>query len=133
MTVDKATGGTEATKSEDTKTEAALTQSKGTEKISVSVATIENEAEKILDEARIKSNDILLKSREEANRITGVALELGEVASEREKIIKAAQSEASQKLKNAKVEASRIKDTIGGKENSIVKRLVEMVTGTGAK
>ncbi len=54
MTADKATGDTEATKSEGTKTEAALTQSKGTEKISVSVATIENEAEKILDEARIQ-------------------------------------------------------------------------------
>ncbi len=79
------------------------------------------------------SNDILLKSREEANRITGAALELGEVESEREKIIKAAQSEASHKLENSKVEASRIKDTIGSKGNSIVKRLVEMVTGTGAK
>ena len=137
MTADKATGGTEATKVESTKVmeekQSTVTQGKETEKLSVSVAAVEKEANKILDAARIKSTDILIKSREEVNRITSASLELGEVESEREKIIKVAQDEATHKLKNSKAEASRIRENIGDKETSIVKRLVEMVTGTGAK
>ena len=116
-----------------TSTEASTMQGKETGKISVSIEAVESEADKILDEARVKANDILLKAREEANKIVNSSLSLTEVEAEKENIIRAARDEASRKLEKSKVESSRIKTALGGKEDSIVKQLVEMVTGTGAK
>lgn len=104
-----------------------------TSKISVSVETVEKEADKILDEARIKSNDILLKAREEVNRIANSSLVLAEVEVEKEKIIKAARDDARKKLQASKTESSRIKTAIGNKEDNIVKQLIQMVTGAEAK
>lgn len=102
-------------------------------KISISVEAVEKEADKILDEARVKSNDILLKAREEVNKIANSSFIRTEMEVEKDKIIKAARDDASIKLKESKIESSRIKTAIGDKEDNIVKRLVGMVTGARAK
>ncbi len=135
MTAENNTGAeaSENAKKMNVKMETKAAQSQETGGISISVEAIESEADKILDEARIKSNDILLKAREEANKIANSGLALNEAEAEKENLIKAAQEEAKRRLDKSKAEASRIKTALGGKEDSIVKQLIEMVTGAGSR
>ena len=99
------------------------------EEMSSSVETIEVEAERILEEARNRANEILLKANEEANKILSSELPMDEVKAECEKIIRKAREEADKKVEDSKKKAAEIKTEIGNKVDKITERIVSNITG----
>ena len=83
-----------------------------TEAIGSSVKTIEVEAEKILESAKNKANEILLKAREESERIVSAELSLDEIKNQCSKIIDTANKEANELVEVSKKKAQEIKTTI---------------------
>ncbi|MFC1897692.1 hypothetical protein ACFLX8_03895 [Chloroflexota bacterium] len=99
------------------------------EEITSNVETIEVEAKRILEEARNKANEILLKANEAANKTTSHDLPLDEVKAECEHITHQAREEADKKVEDSKKKASEIKSEISKKGNKIIERIVNNVTG----
>ena len=100
-----------------------------TEEMTSNVETIEVEAERILEEARSKANEILLKANEEASKILSSKLPMDEVKAECERIIHKAREEADKKVENSREKASEIKTEVGNKADKITKRIVSNITG----
>lgn len=99
------------------------------EEMTSGVETIEVEAEKMLEEARSRANEILLKANEEASKILSSKLPMDEVEAECERIIHKARGEADKKVEEAKKKASEIKTEVGNKADKITKRIVSNITG----
>jgi len=97
--------------------------------ITSSVETIEVEAEKILEEARSKAKEILLKANEETNKILSSELPMDEVKAECERIIHKARGEADKKVEDSRKKASEIKAEVGNKVDKITERIVSNITG----
>ncbi len=100
-----------------------------TEEMTSSVETIEIEAERILEEARNRANEILLKANEEASKILSSKLPMDEVKTECERIIHKARGEADKKVEEAKKKTSEIKTEVGNKVDKITKHMVSNITG----
>jgi len=101
------------------------------EEITSGVETIEVKAEKILEEAQSKANEILLKANEETSKILSAKLPMDEVEAECKRIIAKAREEADKKVKDSRGKASGIKTTVGNKAAKITKRIVSNITGAG--
>ena len=99
------------------------------EEVTSSVETIEVEAERMLEEARGKANEILLKANEEASKILSSKLPMDEVKAECQKIIHKAREEADKKVKESRERASEIKTEVGNKVDKITERIVSNITG----
>ena len=99
------------------------------EEMTSSVETIEVEAERILEEARSKANEILLKANEEANKILSSELPMDEVEAECQKIIHKAREEADKKVEDSRKKAAEIKTEVGNKVDKITERIVSIITG----
>ena len=99
------------------------------EEMTSSVETIEVEAERMLEEARGKANEILLKANEEANKILSSKLPMDEVKAECEQIIYKAREEADKKVEDSRQKASEIKAEVGNKVDKITERIVINITG----
>ena len=99
------------------------------EEMTSSVETIEVEAERILEEARNRASEILLKANEEANKILSSDLPMDEVKAECQKIIHKAREEAGKRAEDSKNKASGIKTEIGKKVDTITKHIVSNITG----
>lgn len=97
--------------------------------ISKSVEDIESEAEKILEEARIKANKILLKGKEEAKGILSSQLPMDEVKTECHQIVRNAEIEADKKDKVTTNKAFEIITNADKKTDGVVKRIVSIVIG----
>ncbi len=100
-----------------------------TEEMTINIETIEVEAERILEEARSKANEILLKTNEEASKILSSKLPMDEVKTECERIIHKARGEADKKVEEAKKKTSEIKTEVGNKVNKITESIVSNITG----
>jgi len=103
------------------------------EEMTSGVETIEVEAEKTLEEARSKANEILLKANEEANKILSSELPMDEVDAECQQIMRKAREEADKKVEDAKKKASEIKAEVGNKVDKIIKRIVSNITGAALR
>ena len=103
------------------------------EEITSSVETIEIEAEKMLEEARNRASEIILKAKEEANRMLTSEMSLNEVKKECEQILDKAREKADQDAEEGKKEASRIKINAEKKVGKIMERIVNIVTGVDLK
>jgi len=101
------------------------------EEMTSGVETIEVEAEKMLEAARSKANEILLKANEEASKILSAKLPMDEVETECERIIAKAREEADKKVKDSRGKASEIKTEVGNKADKITRRIVSNITGAG--
>jgi len=99
------------------------------EKITSSVETIEIEAEKILEEARSRANEILLKASEETNQILSSELPMDEIKTDCEQIIRKAREEANQNVEDSKKKASEIRAAVGKKVEKITERIVSIIIG----
>ena len=99
------------------------------EEITGSVETIEVEAEKILDEARIRANEIILKAKEEAARILASRVPLDDVKKECEQILNEAREKANKEVEESKKRASEIESSAGKKVGKITERIVNIITG----
>lgn len=97
------------------------------------IKAIEAEAEKILESARKRGNEILLKATEEASRIISTDLTMGEVKAECEEIVRKAKEEADRKVEDSRKKASKIKADAENKVNGIADRMVNIITGANSK
>ena len=97
--------------------------------IASSVEAIESEAERILEEARVRANEILLEAKEETRRILSAELPMDEVKTERDKIIHKAGIESDEKIKASEEKASEVSANAAKKAEGIVDLIVSIVTG----
>ena len=103
------------------------------EKVTSNVETIEVEAEKLLESARSRANEILLKAKEEAKKISSSAMPMDEVKKEGEGIISKAREEANKKIEDSLLKSSELKTRADEKVDKIVKRIVSIVTGATSR
>jgi F0F1-type ATP synthase membrane subunit b/b' len=94
-----------------------------------SVEALEGEAEKILEEAKARANQIILDSREEAKKIVSSQPALDEVKAECEKIVGKAKVEADKTLIDSEKKAAEIRANAGKKAKEITELLVNIVRG----
>jgi len=99
------------------------------EEVTSSVETIEVEAEKILESARSRANEILLKAKDEAKKISSSELPMDEVKTECESITRKAREEANKKTEASLLESSEVRARAGEKVGGVVKRMVNIITG----
>jgi vacuolar-type H+-ATPase subunit H len=103
------------------------------EEVNSNVETIEVEAEKLLESARSRANEILLKAKEEAKKISSSELPMDEVKGECDGIIRRAREEANKRIEESILESSELKTIANEKVEKIVKRLVSIVTGVTSR
>jgi vacuolar-type H+-ATPase subunit H len=99
------------------------------EELTNSVEAMEIAAEKMLEEARITANGILIEAKEEAKKILSSELPLDEVRTEYDKIIGKARAEADDKIKDAEKTAAEISINADRKVKEITELVVNIVTG----
>ena len=99
------------------------------EKIKSSVQAIEEDAEKILKEARNEANKIIAQANEDVKKIINSKLPKDQVQSEYDKIISKAKKDAKKKIDEAKEKTSEIQTETGKKMDEIVQRIVAIITG----
>ncbi len=104
-----------------------------TEEMTSSVETIEIEAEKMLEEARSRANEILRKANEEASKILLTKMPLDEVKTECEQIVNKATKEADQEIEESKRKAAEIKTASNKKVEGIAKRIAGVITGAKSR
>ena len=97
--------------------------------ITNSVEALEVEAEKILEEAKTRASEILLKAREEAKKIVSSQLSLDEIKPECDDIVSKARSEADEKIKDSEKKATEIGINADKKVKEITELVVNIVTG----
>ena len=103
------------------------------EKVTSSIENIEVEAEKLLESARSKANEILLKASEESQQILSSELPMDEVKAECQKIVDKARKEADSKVEDSKSKAQEIKAEASKKVEGIVQRMLNIVTGAESR
>ena len=100
-----------------------------TKEITHDVEALEVEAEKILEEARTRANQILLEAREEAKKMLSSQLPLDEVKTECDNIINKARAEADEKTKDSEKKAAEIGINADRKVKELTELVVNIVTG----
>ena len=96
------------------------------------IETIEAEAEKILESARSRANEIL-KGKEEASRILSSDLPMGEVEVECQEIVHKATEEAQRTGEDSKKKAAQIRRDAENKVVKIAERMASIVTGARSR
>lgn len=97
---------------------------------STSVEQIEAEAEKIIQQARVKAAEIIVKAKEEANQVLNRELPLDNVKAECTKIINEADKEAGIRIHNTGKDVANIKSSAVKNLDKIAKNMAAMVMGT---
>jgi vacuolar-type H+-ATPase subunit H len=93
------------------------------------VEALEVEAEKILEEAKTRANQILLEAREEAKKMLSSQLPLDEVKTECANIINKARAEADEKIRDSEKKATEIGVNADKKVKELTELVVNIVTG----
>ncbi len=93
------------------------------------VEALEVEAEKILEEAKARANQILLAAREEAKKLLSSQLPLDEVKTQCDNIINKAKAEADEKIKDSENKAAEIGINADKKVKELTELVVNIVTG----
>ena len=99
------------------------------EELTNSVEAMEIAAEKMLEEARITANGILIEAKEEAMKILSSQLPLDEVKTECDKVVSNARAEADKKIKDSEKKAAEISINADRKVKEITELVVNIVTG----
>ncbi len=94
-----------------------------------SVQAMEAEAAKVLEEARSKASDILLKAREEARSMSFAELPLDDVKAECDRMVKDAEQKAATDIQQAEKQADDIRSSAGVKTDQYTKLMVSIVRG----
>lgn len=103
------------------------------EKVTSGIETIEVEAEKLLESARSKANEILLKANEESQQILSSELSVDEVKAECQEIVRKAREEADSKVEDSRQKAQEIKLEANKKVEGIVQRMLNIITGVESR
>ncbi|MDH4068403.1 MAG: hypothetical protein OEU97_05715 [Dehalococcoidia bacterium] len=97
--------------------------------ITSDVEALEVEAEKMLEGAKTRANEIILEAKEEAKRMLASQLPLDEVKTECEKIVGTAKAEADKKIQDSESKAAEISITADKKIREITELVVNIVRG----
>lgn len=97
------------------------------------IESIEAEAEKILESARTRANEIILKGKEEASRILSSDLPLDKVKAECQEIVRGAKAEAKRIHENSVKQASQIRADADSKIADMAERLASIVAGSRSR
>jgi vacuolar-type H+-ATPase subunit H len=97
--------------------------------ITSSVEVLEVEAEKILEEARNRANEIIIEAKEEAKKILSSQLSIDEIKTECDKIVSKARAEANKKIKDSEEKAAEISINADKKVKKITELVVNIITG----
>ncbi len=93
------------------------------------VQAMEAEAARVLEEARAKAADTVVKAREEAKKMAAAELPLDDVKAEGAKLVKDAEKQAELELKKADERAGEIRSSAGRKADQYAKMLAGIVLG----
>lgn len=93
------------------------------------IESIEAQAERILESARTRANEIILKGKEEASRILSSDLPLDEVKAECQEIVRGAKAEAERIHEDSVKQATQIRSDADSKIANMAERLASIVTG----
>lgn len=99
------------------------------EEVSRNVETIEAEAEKMLEDARVRASEILRKAKDQVGQILSSESAMDDVKMECEKIIQEARDGAEEEIRDSEAKAAVIKSGIAEKAEGIVQRLVGIIIG----
>ncbi len=97
--------------------------------ITGSVQAMEEEAARVLEEAKSEAADILQKARDEARKMSSSELPLDDVKAECAKIVKDAEQKAGAEMKQAETRAADIKAGMADKASQYAKELASIVLG----
>ncbi|MBN2076045.1 MAG: hypothetical protein JW762_10890 [Dehalococcoidales bacterium] len=99
------------------------------EKVTSNIENLEIEAEKSLDAARAKANEILAEASKKSQELLSSPLSYDDVKAEAQKIIEKAKQEAEDDIKEANKQAELIRSGNVQKVDKIIDRMVKLVTG----
>jgi vacuolar-type H+-ATPase subunit H len=97
------------------------------ETMQTTIANIEKDAEKILEEARTRARQVLENAKSEAGKILSSDLPMEEVTKEQNKIINTAEEGAAKQMEGSKKKASQIKARAETKIDETVKYIVDYI------
>jgi len=97
--------------------------------ITSSVEALEAEAQRILEEAKVRASEITLQAREEAKKIVSSPLPLDDIERECDKIVDKAREDAEKRIKDSQHKAMQIIVTADSKVRGVIERVVDMVRG----
>ena len=97
--------------------------------VASSVKAIDVEAEKILEEAKTRANEILREVREEAKAILSSQPPMDDVKEKYERIIHEARAEADKKIEESRKKASEISTSADREVQKVAERIVDIITG----
>lgn len=100
--------------------------------VSRGVQAMEEEAARVLDEARAKASDIVQKAREESRSLASSELPLDDVKAECAKIVDDASKKAESDAKKTEKRAADIKSSASKKVVEYAVLMVSIVTGEKA-
>ena len=96
------------------------------------VQAMEDEAARVLDEAKAKAADIVQKAREESRSMAGSELPLDDVKSEAATIVEEAKKKAESNSKQSDKRAADIKASASRKADDYASQMIGIVTGEKA-
>ncbi|MFW6056423.1 MAG: hypothetical protein ACOC9B_03865 [Chloroflexota bacterium] len=96
------------------------------------VQAMEEEAARVLEEAKAKAGDIMQKAREESRSIATSEPPLDDVKAEASKIVDDAKKKADSDAKTSEKRAADIKSSAGKKADEYAKLMVSIITGEKA-
>ncbi|OGN88372.1 MAG: hypothetical protein A2158_01785 [Chloroflexi bacterium RBG_13_46_14] len=97
--------------------------------VTSNIENLEIEAEKSLDAARAKANEILAEANKKNQELLSSPLSFDDVKAEGQKIIEKADKEAEEEVNKAKKQAEVIRSGNVKKVDEIIDRMVKLVTG----
>ena len=103
------------------------------DKVSTSVASIEHEAENILESAKKQAGEIVLKAKDEAKSIVSCKPPVEEFQKESANIVQKATKSADEKVQDAEKEYARILKHAGPRIDELSERILNIVTGVISK
>jgi len=100
--------------------------------VSRGVQAMEEEAARVLDEAKAEAGEILQKARDEARQLASTDLPLDDVKKECVKIVDDAKKKAESESKETEKRSADIKSSAGKKVDSYASMMVSIVSGEKA-
>jgi F0F1-type ATP synthase membrane subunit b/b' len=97
--------------------------------VSRGVQAMEEEAARVLDEAKAQASDIVQKARDESRSLASADLPLDDVKAECSKIVDDARKKAESDAKATDKRAADIRSNVGEKIDEYAKLMVSIVTG----
>jgi vacuolar-type H+-ATPase subunit H len=103
------------------------------DQVPASVASIEKEAENILESAKKQAGEIILKAKDEAKSIVSCKPPVDEFKKESRSIVKKATDSANKIVRDSEKEYARIMKLAEPRINDISERILNIVTGVISK